>query len=108
MLSNQAKLHHLLAKQAPNKKEREEVLKLIRNGRYDLPACAFENAFELLKANSSANQSIPKALLRVLSHQRPHSFWSVAEHRQQAKGLPLEVQAGTGRSPLHSQTHCSH
>lgn len=58
MLSNQAKLHRLLAKESPSKKEREEVLKLIRSGRYDLPACAFENAFELLKANSSGKQRI--------------------------------------------------
>jgi hypothetical protein len=53
MLTNQQRIHHLLTKPNPSRKEREELLKLIRIGRYDLPECVFENAFALLKTGAS-------------------------------------------------------
>jgi hypothetical protein len=49
MLSNQSRLHALLKIKKPSSKERDEILKLLRTGKYDLPECAFEQAFSLLK-----------------------------------------------------------
>ena len=54
MLTNHHHLHTLLRKSNPSLKEREEILKLIRNGRYDLPECVLENSFRLLKESSSS------------------------------------------------------
>lgn len=59
MLTSQQKLHSLLRKPSPTAAEREEILKLIRVGRYDLPDCVFESSFQLLKANSSGKNRTP-------------------------------------------------
>ena len=59
MLTNQHRLHALLVKGAPSRKEREEVLKLIRSGKYDLPETVFENSFALLKEGSSDQSTLP-------------------------------------------------
>lgn len=49
MLSSQSRLHTLLKLKNPSSKERDEILKLLRTGKYDLPECVFEQAFSLLK-----------------------------------------------------------
>ena len=54
MLANHQHLHTLLRKTNPTRKEREEILKIIRSGRYDLPECVLENSFKLLKESSSS------------------------------------------------------
>lgn len=59
MLTNQHRLQALLAKDAPSRKEREEILKLIRSGKYDLPETVFENSFTLLKECSSNQSTLP-------------------------------------------------
>lgn len=41
MLTNQNKLHQLLRKDSPSNQERQEILKIIRNGKYDLPESVF-------------------------------------------------------------------
>lgn len=57
MLNNQNKLHSLLKIKDPSPKERDEILKLIRVGRYDLPECVFEQAYALLKHGKETNNS---------------------------------------------------
>lgn len=49
MLTNQSKLHALMRLSKPSSQERDEILRLLRIGKYDLPECAFEQAFTLLK-----------------------------------------------------------
>lgn len=41
MLNNQANLHALLKIKQPSPQQRDEILKLLRQGKYDLPECAF-------------------------------------------------------------------
>lgn len=37
MLNNQAKLHTLLKIKQPSPQQRDEILKILRTGKYDLP-----------------------------------------------------------------------
>ena len=57
MLTNQNKLHALLKLKNPSAKERDDILKIIRTGKHDLPDCVFEQAFTLLKHGQHSENS---------------------------------------------------
>ena len=80
MLTNQHRLHELLAKDSPSRKEREEILKLIRSGKYDLPETVFENSFTLLKEGSSNQSTLPsiKGFTKLTSSSSLEWSWASA------------------------------
>lgn len=67
MLTHQKRLHQLLKTDRPSNEEREEIVKLLRSGRYDLPECVFEHSFALLKNNPHSQQRTPTRTQAITS-----------------------------------------